>query len=238
MRHLHPISDRFELSASPFFFSLNSKSAISLSIYDQVVEFIGITGLDGKMDMEKIADVLNGLADGLGALPVADTSGDAAHQLVPFLLGDFFVDAFIGQQPDFMFKNRDKQQDAVGVACAVKPLSEKPVHGGFLHFLINLPPGDEQALEGRTAPDDPMKQGEKDGEKPEEQPHVLGAEPQPSAQNVRGQQGQRQGECRRTQYVGHRVMVTGRDDHADDLSGGPFFRGSHNGFNPLLIRLR
>jgi hypothetical protein len=138
---------------------------IVLFIDDQVGEFIGITGLDGKMNLEEIADVLNGLADGLDALPASNTPGDAAHHLRPFLLGDFFVDAFIGQQPHFMLKDRDKQQDTVGVACAVESLSEKTVHGGFLDFLIDFPLGDEPALEGRTACDDLVKQDEKDGEK-------------------------------------------------------------------------
>ena len=73
----------------------------------------------------------------------------------------FFVDAFIGQQPHFVLKNR-----ASGVACAVKPFFEKTIHGGFVHFLVDFPLGDEQALEGLKLPEEPVHQGEGETEKP------------------------------------------------------------------------
>ena len=72
---------------------------------DQVFEFIGITRLDGKMGLQKISDILNGVADSIGTLTFADSRGDTAHQAVPFFLGDFLVDSFIGQQPHFLLKN-------------------------------------------------------------------------------------------------------------------------------------
>ena len=123
--------------------------------------------------------------DGLLVLTVlADAAGGASHQFVPLCLADLFVDAFIRQEPYLAFEDREQQQDPVGIAGAVKAAPEERVDRRFFNFGIDFAACDERALEGRPAFQHPVQEGEEDGEKAEEEPHVLRPEPQPAAQEV------------------------------------------------------
>ncbi len=71
------------------------------------------------MLFQKITDLFNRLADTLRRAFVLDAVHDNFDDVIPLIFRNFFIDAAVGQNPDFMFENRDKNQNPGFIPGAV-----------------------------------------------------------------------------------------------------------------------
>ena len=71
---------------------------------DQVVQFVPIITLVGKMVVENLTRPPNRGTKGLAAVPGLDSGGKIGHYRIPFGGVDFLVDTAVGENPDPLFQ--------------------------------------------------------------------------------------------------------------------------------------
>jgi hypothetical protein len=113
---------------------------------DEVVQLVAVSALVGEVVAEDVAGFADGTADGLAALPLADTSGELTDHRFPGIGIDLAVDATIGEDPHLSLQHRDIQQNAVFVGGLVELFRIEGGNRPLAHFALDLTRIEEMVL--------------------------------------------------------------------------------------------
>ena len=89
------------------------------------------------MFFQDVADLPDGLADGLALAAFPDAACDQVGELLPPFLVDPGIDTGVGQDPDLALEDRNEKEDSVLVLGFIQFFGEEGCHCGLADLLFD-----------------------------------------------------------------------------------------------------